>query len=443
MARSKHPSYVSGENFVARVRMADGTVQRFKQKVPPHLTAPSDRVKWARGVVRHLKDEQSRALTLEYLNRLQRKRTCCTMGDVFERLNDESVLVRKTLKDQRKNVNQLYRVLAMALDEGGAGSLWEKHAGGISGVKIGEMVPDRARIHALPATVLNAETVTRYFKRALGVERLEWMTVYEGAGSINSRLLQARSNFQGLTFKLKLRDLELPDLEGFMGGRLKTDDALPEPVLAAEFAKVVELFESLRDGGYGSQGYWLWLCDLVIRQTGMRSLSSAMQLHRDWLQRLEDGYWINVEGKTRYQVPITDELAEEMLRSENFTFFPDAPDADEVARRRNAGLRAALLDEHTVLLTGVIGAGSGGQVNHRMRDTVASACYHWLGMAVAQEALGHADVKTTRKHYARRIDVSAVMKHELRAWRRVLRKVEEAPSNVVPMVPAGRAEEVA
>lgn len=34
----------------------------------------------------------------------------------------------------------------------------------------------------------------------------------------------------------------------------------------------------------------------------------------------------------------------------------------------------------------------------------------------AQEALGHSSVDTTAKHYAKRIDVTALMRREMGAW---------------------------
>lgn len=55
-----------------------------------------------------------------------------------------------------------------------------------------------------------------------------------------------------------------------------------------------------------------------------------------------------------------------------------------------------------------------------MRDTVAAVLKSWLGMEVAVEALGHADAKTTMKHYAKlRMDVSDLMRAELGAFQRV------------------------
>jgi integrase len=438
--RTKHPTYLSGDHFVARVSVPDGkggtVIKRFKQKVPEHITAPTERIDWARRTVRNLKADASRALTLDYLNKLQRKRTHCTIGDITAAVSagDQT---RKSLADQRRMVNQLYRVLAIALD------MWIKHQGGVSGVKIGENIPDRPRIDALPATILNEDTKRRYFMHALGVDKLNWTATYEDAPGINSRLNQARDIFRGLTLPVNLAHLALPDLTAFMKGRLRSNDALPEPVEADEFQKVIDLFDGLKANSQSGTDRQVWLCNLVIRQTGMRSLSSAMQLHRDWLRKLQDGYWLNVEGKTRYQIPITDELATEILKSDNYTFCPNqakpGPEAPigakaewEAACKLNAARRQAILDEHTTLLKSVIGAGTGGQVNHRMRDTVASACYHWLGIATAQEALGHTDAKTTRKHYARRMDVSPLMKQEMRAWKRVAGH-EDTPPNVLTM----------
>lgn len=402
--RTSDPSYITKRAGDAEWTFA-ATVNghRFSQKVPVHLTARADAARWARARVKELRAESSRTLAAEYLRAIQRKRTGCTIGDVCARVSDPTQQTRKSPADQRRLVNCLRLVLAHAHN------LWSIHAGGVAGVKIGARVPDKARIDALPATVLNAETVRKYFMACLNVTTLNWREVHEGANSINSILAHARGCFQGLTKDL-LEGLVLPDLAGFLSRRLKTPSGKPEPVEAEVFAKVVELFDALKETRRD-----LWLCNLVIRQTGLRSLSSAMQIHRTWMRRLADGWWLDVEGKTEYAVPISDELAAEMLKREGHTF------------EGSSAQRRALLDEHTALLKGIIGAGDGGQVNHRLRDTVASACYHWLGIAVAQEALGHADEKTTRAHYARRMDVSPLMRAELHAWRRVL------PGNVVGM----------
>jgi predicted phosphohydrolase len=50
---------------------------------------------------------------------------------------------------------------------------------------------------------------------------------------------------------------------------------------------------------------------------------------------------------------------------------------------------------------------------------VATVLLSWLGIEAAKLALGHADEKVTLRHYGRlRLDVSAEMKHELRAFER-------------------------
>ena len=80
--------------------------------------------------------------------------------------------------------------------------------------------------------------------------------------------------------------------------------------------------------------------------------------------------------------------------------------------------RKTLVDrKHNAWLKGFIGgAGERGQGNHRLRDTVGSVLWSLDCPAAAMEALGHASVDTTAKHYARKIEVSEAMRHELRAW---------------------------
>lgn len=331
----------------------------------------------------------------QLLEAIKQRRTGASIGDIARRGLDLSEQVRKTAADQRRMVNQLYNVVAIAND------LWRVHEGGIQGVRIGAQVPDRERIDKLPATVLDGALVKRYFRAALGVETLNWMEVYEGAKGINSRLKQARDLFRGLSAREKMGDLDLPDFKanGFLTGLLKEADGLPEPIEREAFAAMVETFEALKETRRD-----LWLVNLVIRQTGMRSLSSAMQVRPEWIRKLDDGCWLHVEGKTRYTIPVTEELSQEILSKEGPLFGPEG---------------AALLREHTAILKGVIGAGVGHQVNHRLRDTVASAVYHWLGLEAAREALGHTSSAVTLASYARRMDVSELMKRELRAWKRV------------------------
>jgi integrase len=434
--RTKHPTYTSadGRHLLARVRIWENgqwIIRRFKQLIPEHITAPTERIKWARDHVKRLKCDSSRLAELAYLKSIQGKRTSCTIGHIRTAVSDPTQKTRKSSADQRRMMNQLDRVLAIALD------LWTQHKEGmgIQGVKIGDDIPDRTRIDTLPASVLNEDTKRKYFMRALHVDVLDWTAVYENAAGINSRLNQARDLFRGLQRTVLLAGLDIPDIDGFMRGRLKSADPMPDPVEAAEYAKIVELFDGLKPMRHD-----LWLCDLVIRQTGLRSLSSAMQIHRTWLKKLDDGHYLNVEGKTKYQIPITDELATEILKSENYLFFPDAAAADAATRKRNAALRNTLLENHTAMLRTIIGETT-HTPNHRLRDTVASALYHGMDMQTAQEALGHADEKTTRRHYARRMDVNDTMRHQLRAWLRVqATRAGWRTSNIIPMPTAAQAK---
>lgn len=401
--RTKSPTYLDKDgNFVGRVRLPDGKVSRFKQKAPEHLVSREERVRWARMMMKNLRADASRAETERYLERIQLRRTGTTIGDVIERVLSKESQVRKNPYDQSCQAGCLRRVVAHALD------LWLPGFPTGRGIHKGMRVPNAAKIDALPLTVLNADLVKRYFADKLGVDRINWLQVYDGALGINSILRHARSCFMGKTRQIKLAGLELPDLTGFMELSLKQGEGKPEPLNAAQFDAMVSHFDGLRLTQPD-----MWLVNLVVRQTGLRSLSSAMQIHKDWLRKLNDGYWLSVTGKTRYTIPITDTLANEILRCDGF-LFP-------------ASTRKTLLSQHTEILKGIIGAGIGGQVNHRLRDTVASACWSWLGLEAAQEALGHKSPQMTLSAYAARMDVSETMKHELRAWPRVL------PQNVVTM----------
>lgn len=352
------------------------------------------------AVVRGLHSENW-ARALEAMEGAKMRRTLCTLGEIAAAYLDPSVKLLKDEKQARRNVNDLFLVLAWALD------LWVVHEGGIRGIKIGERVPDRGRIGALAASVLTGKLVKDYFTAKHG-GRLNLNEELEGNASINSTLGHARDVFAPKAMSYKFEGLALPDLRGFLDEPLlPVLQGEPAPVKEAEFAAMV--------AGAAAMGGELELVNMIFRQTGLRS-GSVLGLHRDWLERLRDGWWLHVrvrKGKTAlYSIPVGEELAGRILSRPGLTVLPGGSEGERLALV-NGG--------HNEWLKGIVGgAGGRGQGNHRLRDTVACVLRSWLGMEVAVEALGHADAKTTMKHYAKlRMDVSDLMKGELGAFQRV------------------------
>lgn len=346
-------------------------------------------------------------VALDAMEGAKLRRTLASIGDLERAYLDPGVKLLKDEKQLRRNINDLFLVLAWSLD------LWAVHEGGIRGIKIGARVPDRRKIGALSATVLTGKLVKDYFRAKQG-GILNLNEELEGNGSINSTLGHARDVFSPRAMSYKFEGLSLPDLSGFLEEPLLPEVAAePAPVKEAEFLKLLAAANGL------PRTDDLWLVNLIFRQTGMRS-GSVVALQKDWLEKLRDGWWCHVrvrKGKTAlYSVPVSDELAAIINGREGFTILPLGSDAD----------RAKLVNgAHNEFLKRIIGgAGERTQGNHRMRDTVACILKSWLGMEVAAAALGHADAKTTMKHYARlRMDVSAEMKRELGAFQRLQPKV--------------------
>jgi integrase len=214
---------------------------------------------------------------------------------------------------------------------------------------------------------------------------------------------------------LKMRELSLPKLEKFMKHPgLPVAAVVPEPVKGDGFSAMLKAVGDLpADDVRGT-------INLILRQTGMRS-GSLVALHRDWVEQFEDGYTLHVRtvkgGTAEYSIPVTDEVAELVLGRDGFTL-----PGDERERRR-------AVETHSTWVKTVIGAtdSASEQGNHRLRDTVASIAFSWLGRDAAVEMLGNGR-EVNKRHYARlRINVTAEMKHELRAVRRL------RPENVVEL----------
>lgn len=340
---------------------------------------------------------------LAALDGLKTRRQCCTIGEICSAWEDEAVRIMKDDKGNRRVPAELRRVVAYARD------LWTKHTGGVRGVKLGDPIPDKARIDPLPASILTGALVRDYFKaRQDGV--LDVSEPQPGNTSINSTLRQARVAFSRKAMAYKYDKLTLPDVAGFMREPLlPQEDSEPHPVRAAEFDAMLAAAPAAPKE--------IALVNMILRQTGLRS-GSVEALRADWLEKLKDGWWMHVrvrKGRTAlYSVPISRELAARILRRRRkpAVVLPDGTPAQ----------RHELVHKlHNEWLKGLIGgAGERVQGNHRLRDTVATALLSWLGMDAAKLALGHADEKTTQKHYARlRIDVSGAMQTELVAWGRL------------------------
>ena len=328
-------------------------------------------------------------------------------------------------KGNRRVPAELRRVVANARD------LWTKHTGGVRGVKLGDPIPDKARIDTLPASILTGALVHEYFKaRQDGV--LDVSEPQPGNTSINSTLRQARVAFSRKAMAYKYEKLKLPDVAGFMREPLLPQgDSEPHPVRAAEFDAML--------AAAAAAPKEIALVNMILRQTGLRS-GSLEALRADWLEKLKDGWWMHVrvrKGRTTlYSVPISRELAARILRRRR---KPAVVLPDGTAAQRHELVHKL----HNEWLKGFIGgAGERVQGNHRLRDTVATALLSWLGMDAAKLALGHADEKTTQKHYARlRIDVSGAMQTELVAWGRltqIINKRGEVVHRAKGSVPAGQ-----
>ena len=358
---------------------------------------------------------------MEVFQSVRMRRNVATLGEVFDAYLAEGVRILKDEKSQRRNVNSLRRVVAYAL------GLWRVHEGGIKGVKIGAMVADEAKIGKLPASVLTSGLREEYFRAAQG-GTLDWNEPMEGNVSINSTLGQGCDVFSKNALYHKLKGLALPDLSGFLKGPwLPEEDATPDPLGIDEFTAMV----GAANGLYRTDRE-LWLVNVLLRQTGLRS-SYVESARHSWLVKHGGRWWIEIKNrpaegtpdeKGRYpvpafrkkrgtrdqQIPLSAEVARVLRGRKEWLVLPDG----------TMGQRGELVDKrHNAWLKGIIGGlGERGQGNHRLRDTLASVLWSLDKPTAAQEALGHSSVDTTAKHYGKKIHVSACMKGQVRAWMR-------------------------
>jgi len=359
--------------------------------------------RWAKGMLEGWNDER----TILAIEGARMVRQVATLGEVFAAYLAEGVRILKDEKSQRRNVNSLRRVVAFAK------GLWRVHEGGIPGVRIGAMVADEGRIGKLPASVLTAGLREEYFRAAQG-GALDWNEPQEGNVSINSTLAQGCDVFSKNALYHKLKGLTLPPLEGFLKGPwLPEEDSKPDPLTVDQWEAMLGAVP-----GLDRMQPELGLVNALLRQTGLRS-SYVEAAQGTWLEvhegrtflvirnRPEEGFR-KKRGTRDQQIPIGAGLAARLAGRPGFLVLPEGT---------AAGRQELVSKQHNAWLKAIIGgAGERGQGNHRLRDTVASVLWSVDCPTAAQEALGHASVDTTAKHYGKKMHVCASMREELAAW---------------------------
>lgn len=303
--------------------------------------------------------------------------------------------ILKTTKGANRNLNDLYLVVAWAMD------LWTVNTGGRRGQKIGSEIPDREKIGKLPVSVLTWDLVRKYYaakqRELYGLEQIDWVNERENNVSINSTLAKAADVFCRDALLLKFEHLNLPDLTGFRHHKtLQEPDPDPTPIHADQFAVMLEARKKAPAQ--------IALVNLIATQTGMRPCSIS-ELHTSWLVERQVGYGLNIKvGKTTgFTIPITDELAEIVKAADGYVLA-----GDQRARRNTA-------EAHATWIKSALGIEGTGKGTYLLRQTAASIVKTLYGMAAAKAFLGHQD-DSSLKHYANvDLRVSAEMRHELRA----------------------------
>jgi integrase len=318
----------------------------------------------------------------------------------------------------RRNVTDLALVCAYGLD------LWTKNEGGRKGVKVGAKVPDMERIRKLSCGVLKEDLVNRYFlarqcEAGMNAGKVVWIEAKANA-SWNKTLAHACDVFGEEARRHAFKGLSLPDLAGFIKApRLPEAEALPEPFLSAEFARLCEAFDALRETNPD-----LWLLNLIMRQTGMRP-RYVMGLRGSWLVERENGEW-SIQLKSRPEEGFGKKKGKKSATLNQWVPVSELVRSEIVARGMGltiaGGLtksaRVALEKQHNALIKKLVGdEGSHGQGAYRYRDTVASVMADQKGVEGAQLALGHKSALTTLQHYVGALPgVSGLMRAELAAW---------------------------
>lgn len=405
---------------------------RHKGKVIFHSTGTGDKEEASRIYKEAKKGLKSvhAAAVLVALQGAMLRRVIASIADVVEAYHAPGLTVLKSATQARRNTNDLYLVLAWALD------LWVVHDGSVKrqGTAIGERVPDRTRINKLSCAVLDGALVKRYFSARCEGGVIDWSEAADGNVSINSTLEHARDVFRGKARALKLDHLALPDLTPFMKHPLlPVEMEEPEPLSGAQVIAMLGAWDTMQSlhgigplqNGASNQFDFatvfkareICLINWVLRETGIRSGSLA-QIHPAWVKRLQNGFWLEVrdrKGKTRlYSVPLSDELGTRLCLGGCIA------DDGYLIQGATPAARARRVQDHNAWLKGVIGSPVKGQGNHRLRDTLATALLSMYGPEVAAHALGHENVATTLRHYGRlQVDVPARLQEALRVFARL------------------------
>jgi integrase len=225
----------------------------------------------------------------------------------------------------------------------------------------------------------------------------------------------------------------LDGADGFLKHpRIPQPDPMPEPFEAEEFKTIVEAAAKLRDDP--AQRH-LYLINLVLRQTGIRS-GSVAELHKSWVRRFKSGPILDVAvvkgGTAAYNIDIPEALAT-LIETEGSRRLPGGAEQGYLLPG-SATQRARLVHQHTRWLKTLVKETESlsEQANHRLRDTAGTIAYTVWGRAAAVALLGHADEEINRKNYAKlKIDVSDLMRAELAHVARLVTSTQ--PANVVPI----------
>lgn len=337
---------------------------------------------------------------LELVAGLRRRDDFARIGAVVKAYLEGDKILKQSVY-ARRNVTDLYRVVAIAQD------LWTLNEGGIRGVPRGAKIPDYARIDKLSTKVLDFDLVKAYYRTSLGGV-LDWSDEREGNQSINSTLGHAQDVFGGRSMKLLLADLRLPDLSGFLTApTLQEPDLDPTPLTEAQFDAMLAARAMAQEE--------MRKINVIATQTGMRPGSLA-HLHTSWLRRRNDGWGIDIPvGKTRYTLPVTDEVAEIVTEAKGFVIA-----GDDAARVR-------ALANHTRWVKKVLGMEGKGQGTYLLRKTAACIVRTLHGQDVVRDFIGHEDRKSLKHYVQVNIHCSPAMRHELRAAQRLV------PGNVIEM----------
>lgn len=387
--RTKNPGFVTrrpgtvGWTMVARVRVfREGRMQtvRISQKVPEAFDHSKGTAQaWARDRVRELRDEESRAATLEFLEGQKRRRTCASGAEVIARYL-EGAKGTSFEKSARNNVGCLRMV-------------WR------DGMGAGE---DVSGLEGRSVEVLCAKgVVERFLAVRQGRERADFDTRRQGNVSINSVLRQARSVLGRESVERRLAGLRLGDVEGFM----KTP-YLPVP---SRFWTAIEPGVLGRMDGAAREHECaeLRLAYAMARRLGLR-LREILFARGSWLMRYacESGWGLQVcdreeegfaqKGVRPRVLPLPVDLWEVLKgrREERWFVMPAGTKTDRVNFLRYD------LSRFVRGFLPAAGPNCRTKTTHELRKQFGSEVMTRQGLEAAQLALGHMSRSTTEEWYA-------------------------------------------